>query len=71
VAIAFHELDFEQIKFEKPMFFLLVARKEDEHHPLKKEYFEVAEKHFVDAFFYYAHPDHIRKVITGSSDLTL
>ena len=63
VSLAYHELDFENVKHKIPLFFLLVARKEDEDSQMKKEYFELAEKHFLDAYFYYAHPDHIKKTV--------
>ncbi|CAF0717772.1 unnamed protein product [Brachionus calyciflorus] len=61
VSRVLHQLDFENTKHEIGQFFVLIIKKDQFNSSVKEEFFSLAEKHFLDAYFYYALPEYVVK----------
>lgn len=57
-----HQLDFENTKHKTPMFFILMMKPGEETAKIKTEFYELAERYFLDAYFYYTKPEFMIKV---------
>jgi len=58
-----NQIDFEHSKTKHKHFFLLVSTATNENAKLTKEFYELANKYFLDAYFYHASAEHVIKTI--------
>ena len=57
-----HQLDFENTKHKNPLLFLLIMKPGEETSEMKAQFFELAEKYFLDSYFYHTKPEYMTKV---------
>lgn len=56
-----HQLDFENTKHKNPLLFLLIMKPGEETSEMKAQFFELAEKYFLDSYFYHTKPEYMTK----------
>lgn len=61
VTKTLNQIDFEHSKTKHKLFFLLVSSPEDSESKLTKLYYDLANIYFLDAYFYHATPEQIKK----------
>lgn len=66
-----NEIDFEHSKTKHKHFFLLISTANDESTSLVKEFYELANIYFLDAYFYHAKPEQVLKAIEVNNTPTI
>lgn len=57
-----HQLDFENTKHKNPLLFLLIMKPGEEESQIKHDFFALAERYFLDSYFYHSKPEYMTKV---------